>query len=83
MIRKPVSDKVLELILKKLERAELIEGLLGFKKGAKKAEIIFNTSEGKVPCQVVEDDLFIYFEMPSGTQDLAILKIQFWQEFSQ
>jgi hypothetical protein len=35
------------------------------------------TVEGEVPCRVMEDDIFIIFEMPSGQNDLCAPKLEF------
>jgi len=56
--------------------------MLGVRKSEKPAELIFSTSEGEIPCQVKEDDMFIFFETPSGQNDFCAIKRDLLEELS-
>ena len=78
--RVPVSEKVFEAIFNQLEKQNLTPGMKGVRRGTKPAEIIFKTSEGEIPCQVKQDDLFIIFETPSGRNNFCAPKEELLRE---
>jgi hypothetical protein len=80
--RQPVSDELLESVICRLKRQKPTPKMLGVQRGKHPAEIIFLTCEGKVPCQVKEDDMFVFFEMPSGENDFCARKSDFLEELS-
>jgi hypothetical protein len=57
-------------------------GVLETRKGTKANELIMVTVEGEVPCRIMEDDIFIIFEMPSGKNDLGAPKLEFLDALS-
>lgn len=81
-LRKPVSDELLESIFRRLKMQKPTPKMLGVRKSGKPAELIFVTSEGDVPCQIKEDDMFIFFEMPSGENNFCTLRSDFLEELA-
>jgi hypothetical protein len=57
-------------------------GVLEMRTGTKANELIMVTVEGDVPCRIMEDDLFIFFEMPSGKNDFCATKREFLEVLS-
>lgn len=80
--RTPVSDELLEAIFNRLKKKNPTPQMQGVRKGEKSAELVFSTSEGEVSCQVKEDDIFIFFEMPSPEKGFCFLKQDFTEAFS-
>jgi hypothetical protein len=63
---KPVSEKILDMIIKVLKVKKITPGMLGWEKGQNPSEIVFLTTKGKITCPVREVSSFVYFELPSG-----------------
>lgn len=80
--RTPVSDELLESVFRRLKKKGPTPQMMDVRKSGRPAELIFLTSEGEVPCRVMEDDLFVIFEMPSGQEDLGAPKQDFLDELS-
>lgn len=83
--RQPVSGELCERIREHLQRRGTFKagGVLKMRKGAEANELIMVTVEGEVPCRIMEDDLFIIFEMPSGQNNLGAPKLEFLQAISR
>ena len=83
--RYPVSGELCERIREHLERKGTFKerGVLEIRKGTRANEMIFVTVEGEVPCRIMEDDIFIIFEMPSGENDLCAPTREFLEVLSR
>ena len=74
--RTPVSDELRQAIFEEF-KTKSHPNILKFEIGKKPGEIIFFTTDGYIPCLVTEDERFLYYEMPSGTQDRKMFKSSF------